>query len=372
MQKPKRVLLLYISVLSGHHRAAMAIEKALLSLDPETQIFSINSFHYTNPILERVINRTYNGIIKRTPEVWEYLYDNPKIVKNTQALKVMMHRYNSTKMKTLITDFNPDIVVCTQAFPCGLVADYKVTFGSNLSLVGILTDFYPHSYWVYEAVDKYVVASHDAKDRLLANGIMENKVHVFGIPIDSRFNITHDKLAIYEKMTLDSNKKTVLIMGGSGGLGPIKKVVFALDRISLDIQIVVVTGTNDKLVRYLKNRIHRFSKKVIVTGYADNIDELMEISDIIITKPGGLTVSEALAKSVPILIINPIPGQELKNTEFLLKEGAAIKAVNEAEAAILVESLCSTTVKLDTMKQASTRIGNSDSAMNIAKMLLEL
>ncbi len=372
MQKPKRILLLYISVLSGHHRAAMAIEKSLLSLDPETQIFSINSFHYTNPILEKVINRTYNGIIKRTPEVWEYLYDNPKIVKNTQALKEMMHRYNSTKMKALITDFNPDIVVCTQAFPCGLVADYKVTYGSNLSLVGILTDFYPHSYWVYEAVDKYVVASHDAKDRLLANGIMENRVHVFGIPIDSRFNITHDKLVIYEKMELDSDKKTVLIMGGSGGLGPIKKVVAALDRISLDIQIVVVTGTNDKLVRYLKNRMQRFSKKIVVTGYADNIDELMEISDIIITKPGGLTVSEALAKSVPILIINPIPGQELKNTEFLLKEGAAIKAVNEAEAAILVESLCSTTVKLDAMKQASTRIGNPDSAMNIAKMLQEL
>ncbi len=372
MQKPKRILLLYISVLSGHHRAAMAVEKALLALNLETQVFSINSFHYTNPILERVINRTYNGIIKRTPEVWEYLYDNPKIVKNTQSLKEMMHRYNSTKMRTLITDFNPDIIVCTQAFPCGLVADYKVTFNSKLSLVGILTDFYPHSYWVYEAVDKYVVASNDAKARLLANGILEDKIHVFGIPIDTRFNKDHDKSAIYNKMALDTNKKTILIMGGSGGLGPIKKVVFALDKINTDIQIVVVAGTNDKLVRYLKKRMQRFTKKIIVTGYADNIDELMEISDLIITKPGGLTVSEALAKSLPILIINPIPGQESKNTEFLLKEGAAIKAENEAEAAILVESLCKAPVKLEAMKQASTRIGNADSAVNIAKMLMEL
>jgi processive 1,2-diacylglycerol beta-glucosyltransferase len=372
MQKPKRVLLLYISVLSGHHRAAMAIEKALLSLKPETQIFSINSFHYTNPILERVINRTYNGIIKRTPEVWEYLYDNPKVVKNTQALKEMMHRYNSTKMKALIADFRPDIVICTQAFPCGLIADYKVTFAPNLSLVGVLTDFYPHSYWVYEAVDKYVVASNDAKARLLANGILEDKIHVFGIPIDIRFEKTHDKSAICRKMGLDRHKKTILIMGGSGGLGPIKKVVIALDKISLDIQIIVVAGTNDRLVTYLKKRMQRFSKKITAIGYAHNIDELMEISDIIITKPGGLTVSEALAKSTPIMIINPIPGQESKNTEFLLKEGAAIKAVNEAEAAILVESLCRAPVKLEAMKQASTRIGNSDSAINIAKMLLEL
>jgi len=207
---------------------------------------------------------------------------------------------------------------------------------------------------------------------LLANGIMKDKVHVFGIPIDTRFSATHDKSAIYKKMDLDSLKKTVLIMGGSGGLGPIKKVVFALDKINLDIQIVVVTGTNDKLVRYFKNRMHRFNKKIIITGYADNIDELMEISDIIITKPGGLTVSEALAKSIPILIVNPIPGQESKNTEFLLKEGAAIKAVNEAEAAILVENLFRAPVKLEAMKQSSTRIGNPDSAMNIAKMLLEL
>lgn len=372
MHKSKKVLLLYISVLSGHHRAAMAIEKALLKLRPETQVYSINSFHYTNPILERVINRTYAGIIKSTPEVWEYLYDNPKIVKNTQALKEMMHRYNSTKMKALITDFKPDVVVCTQAFPCGLVADYKVTFDNGLSLVGVLTDFYPHSYWVYESVDKYIVASDEARQRLLANGILGDKIHVLGIPIDTKFSLSRDKTAIYKKSGLDKDKKTVLIMGGSGGLGPIKRVVSAIDRVGSDIQVMVVAGTNNRLARYLKKRLRKFNKKVIVTGYADNVDELMEISDIIITKPGGLTVSEALSKEIPIIIINPIPGQESKNTEFLLRQGAAIKAVNEDEAAILLDNLCKAPVKLDAMKQASSRIGRPDSAINAAKMILEM
>ena len=372
MQKFKKVLLLYISVLSGHHRAAMAIEKALRHFAPDTQVYSINSFHYTNPILERVINRTYTGIIKRTPEVWEYLYDNPKVVKNTQALKEMMHRYNSSKMKNLIEDFNPDVVACTQAFPCGMMADYKTTFKKNLPLVGVLTDFYPHSYWVYDAVDVYAVASQDAKDRLVLNGVLPEKIQITGIPIDIKFNVQSDKASICKNLGLDPEKKIVMIMGGSGGLGPIKKVVLALSKISYDIQIIVVSGTNNRLNSYLKRRANKISKHLIIISYTDNIDELMGISDMIITKPGGLTVSEALAKKVPIVIINPIPGQESKNTEFLLKEGAAIKAENEQDAAILVNNLCSTEIKLEAMKKNAERIAMPYSAINTAKMLLEI
>jgi processive 1,2-diacylglycerol beta-glucosyltransferase len=372
MQKPKKVLLLYISVLSGHHRAAMAIEKALRHFSPETQVYSINAFHYTNPILERVINRTYNGIIKRTPEVWEYLYDNPKVVKNTQALKDMMHRYNSLKMKNLIEDFKPDIIACTQAFPCGMVADYKSTFSKNLPLVGVLTDFYPHSYWIYDTVDIYAVASQDAKDMLISNGILPEKIQVTGIPIDMKFNIPCDKNNICKNLGLDSLKKTVLIMGGSGGLGPIKKVVFALNKISYDIQIIVVSGTNNRLNTYLRRYIRKMNKRIIVINYTDNIDELMGISDIIITKPGGLTVSEALSKELPIVIINPIPGQESKNAEFLLKEGAAVKAFNEHDAAILVDNLCSTEAKLESMKKNAQRIAMPYSAINTAKAILRI
>jgi processive 1,2-diacylglycerol beta-glucosyltransferase len=372
MQRPKKVLLLYISVLSGHHRAAMAIEKALRHFNPEAQVYSINSFHYTNPILERVINKTYISIIKRTPEVWEYLYDNPKVVRNTQALKEMMHRYNSSKMKNLIEDFSPDVVACTQAFPCGMVADYKSTFKKDLPLVGILTDFYPHSYWIYDAVNIYVVASDDAKDRLIANGVPPGKIQVLGIPIDIRFNYQYDKTGIYKGLGLDETKKTVLIMGGSGGLGPIKRIVFAFNRISHDIQIVVVSGTNSRLNAYLRRRIKRINRKIVIIGYTDNIDELMSIADIIITKAGGLTVSEALAKKVPIIIINPIPGQESKNTEFLLKQGAAVRASNEHEAVILVDNLCEGNVKLEDMKRNTEKIARPYSAINIAKTLLEI
>jgi len=368
----KRVLLLYISVLSGHHRAAMAMEDALKRLNPDTEIYSINSFNYTNPILEKVINRTYNGVIKRTPEVWEYLYDNPKVVKNTQRIKEMIHRYNSSKMQALFDDFKPDVIACTQAFPCGIVADYKATFKSNVSLVGVLTDFYPHSYWVYETVDKYVVASEDARAKLIENGVSPDKISVFGIPINNDFQNNPDVTNLKNQLGLDDNLRTVLIMGGSGGLGPIKRIIAALERVNTRVQAIVITGTNTKLHTHLRKIASKLKNKIVPIGYTNDINNLMTVADMVVTKPGGLTISEALAKSLPIIIINPIPGQEAKNTQFLLKEQAAIKADNEEELAILIENLCTMPSKLEAMSNAAAALGKPESADNIAKMMLEL
>lgn len=372
MLSTKKILLLYISILSGHHRAAMAVEKALKFLNPDAQVFSINSFNYTNPILEKIINKAYMGIIKKTPEVWEYLYDNPKIVKKTQNLKELIHRHNSSKMKGLIEDFKPDVIACTQAFPCGMVADYKSTFKSSIPLVGVLTDFYPHSYWIYEAIDRYVVASEEAKAKLLENGIAADKIYVYGIPIDISFTERLSQSQIFKHHGLKDGIKTILVMGGSGGLGPIKRIVAALDRINTPIQIIIVTGTNARLYAYFNRRISRFRNKVLVAGYANNISEFMTISDLVITKPGGLTVSEALSKSLPIVIVNPIPGQEAKNTQFLTQKRAAVRADNEEELAVLVENLCRMPSKLKAMKAQAAALSKPESAINIAKLILEL
>ena len=126
----KRVLLMYISYNSGHHRASIAIEKALKTLAPDTKVLNNNGFNYTNPILERVINRTYMSVIKRKPQLWDYLYDNPKVFKKTQALRDFIHNMNFDKLQGLLADFKPDAVVCTQAFPCGMVQSRPRRFNS--------------------------------------------------------------------------------------------------------------------------------------------------------------------------------------------------------------------------------------------------
>ena len=368
--EPIKVLLLYISEHSGHHCASLAIEKALQEVAPGIRTLNINSFNYTNPILEKVINRAYMGVIKRTPELWDYLYDNPKVLKNTQKLREMIHRFNEGKLKVLLDEFKPNVIVCTQAFPCGMVADCKKSFYLNTPLIGVLTDYAPHSYWIYNNVDKYIVPSEETGKKLIENGIEPSRIEVFGIPIDPKFRLAIDVKKIFEKLSLDSSLPCVLMMGGTQGLGPMKEMVRLLDRSSLNLQVMVATGTNAKLFDWLTTRYYR--KKIMALPYVKNIDELMQISSLIITKPGGITTAEALAKGLPMLIVNPLPGQEAMNTRFLLSEGVAVKAENPKDAVVLLEELLYNKNKLKTMSEKARSLSRPDSSIDIAKLILKI
>ncbi|MFA5389727.1 MAG: glycosyltransferase, partial [Candidatus Omnitrophota bacterium] len=275
------------------------------------------------------------------------------------------------KLKVLIEDeFKPDAVICTQAFPCGMVADYKKYLGLNLPLFGVLTDHAPHSYWIFDNVDYYIVPSDLSRDHFMKNGVSDARIKIFGIPINPRFSVAHEKDAICGKLGLDKNKKTVLIMGGSQGLGPVEKITDALEHVEADFQILAVCGINKRLLNVLAKKEKRYRKKLVVMGLVENIDELMEASDVIITKPGGLTTSEALAKNLPMIIIHPIPGQETKNTEFLLHQGVALRAEDEEDVAVMVQELFSNSVKLDEMRKKAELIKKPDSAMAIARLVL--
>ena len=366
----KRILLLYISEHSGHHCASLAIEKALKALDPSAETLNINCFNYTNPILEKVINRAYMSVIKARPEIWDYLYDNPDVLKRTQKFREMIHRFNTGKLNTLISEFKPDAVVCTQAFPCGMIADYKKSFGLTMPLVGVLTDYAPHSYWIYNNVDCYIVPSPEAGKKLVENGIDPEKIKVYGIPVDSKFNQRIDAESVCKRLDLDSGVPRILIMGGTQGLGPIKEVVRLLDRSHLKVQNIIVTGTNKRLFKWLSR--WKFRNKTLVLPYAPNIDELMGLASFIITKPGGITTAEALAKGLPMLIVSPLPGQEAMNTRFLLHEGVAVKAENPQDVVVLLEELLYNKNKLRLMSNMALSLSKPDSAVNIAKLVLGL
>jgi len=368
---PKKVLLLYISEHSGHHSASTAIEKALHSLDGSVETLNLNSFNYTNPILEKVINQAYMGVVRSRPEIWDYLYDNPKVLRNTQKLRDMFHRFNTGKLKPLLDEFAPSAIVCTQAFPCGMVSDYKKSYGLAAPLIGVLTDYAPHSYWMYNNVDKYIVPSKETGKKLEDNGIEAQKIMPFGIPIESKFsNQNKDGKTLKGELKLDPCKPCVLVMGGTQGLGPIKDMIRSLDRSTLDIQVVIVCGTNKRLFRWFDRR--HFRKKVVVLSYASNIEELMQISDLIITKPGGITTAEALAKGLPMLIINPLPGQEAMNTRFLLNEGVAVKAESSADVTVILEELLYNKNKLADMRRKALLLSKPSSATDIARMILEM
>jgi processive 1,2-diacylglycerol beta-glucosyltransferase len=363
---------MYISDVSGHYHAAIAIEKALRLLQPNAQILGINAFNYTNPISEKIINRLYMSVIKNAPQIWNYLYDNPSIVKRLEKIKKTIHKFNSPKLKDLFEKFKPDVVACTQAFPCGMCADYKEAFNSDMPLVAVLTDYVPHSYWIYDKVDCYITPSEDVSLRLSKKGIDLAKIKALGIPFEHKFNEHLDKTKLINKLRLDPEQRTVLIMGGGQGLGPIKTIVKSLEKVEAGIQEIIVCGTNKKLYNFLKRKIRKYKKKILLFGFVTNIHELMSVSDMIISKPGGVTTAEVLAKNLPMIIVKPIPGQEENNTAYLTEKGAAIRVDKPRKISLVVEELLKNPSKLKQVSDAQRCISKPNASLDIARLILQI
>ena len=378
-KEKRRVLLMYITRVSGHRQATVSIQRALKELDPAVEAPTVNGFGYTYPLLDKVVHRTYMSVIKRTPKVWDYLYDNPSIVKKSEPFKKYLHRTSHKKIDRLFKRYRPDTVVCTQAFPCGMVADYKRENNLDFKLIAVLTDYAPHSYWLNDGVDYYIVPSSDAKERFIKKGVPEDMIKVYGIPIRPKFAVQLDRGPIAERLGFDLKTPVALIMGGGQGLGPIKSVVSSLMQIRLPLQIIVLTGTNKKLVKWLEKESASLSrkpgrqdKKLLFYEFANNVDELMELSTLIISKPGGMTTSESLAKGLPMVIVNPLPGQEMRNTDFLLKKGIGIRIDKTIDIGEEIDLLLKSPDKLMAMSKAAYASGKPHAALDIAKLILDI
>lgn len=368
----KRVILMYISEVSGHHSATLAIEKSIKKLSPGAQVLNINAFNYTNPVSEKIVNKFYLGLIKTTPQIWDFLYDNPRVVKKLTNIKEAIHKFNSPKLKLLFDKFSPDAVCCTQAFPCGMVADYKKAYRSDIPLVAVLTDYIPHSYWIYPDINYYIVPSEEVGLRLIEKGVNPEKVKPLGIPFDPEFNAGASKGEVFKQLGLNPAAFTVLIMGGGQGLGPIKTLVASLEKVKPQLQEIIVTGINKKLYKSLKKAIKEYKKKILLFRYTDKINEFMSISDVIVTKPGGITAAEALAKKLPMVIVKPIPGQEANNTAYLVEKEAALKLDDPKKINLVIEDLILSPDKLKRLSYSAGRISKPDASVDIAGLLLNL
>ena len=355
---------------SGHQLASIAIEKAIKEMDPQVETLVVNSLDYTNPRLDRVVSNVYLSMIRRTPEIWDYLYDNPKVARRTNGTTKLINKLNSTKLERLVNSFSPDTVVCTQAFPCGVMAAYKERRGADIRLLGVVTDYMAHSYWLYERVDLYAVASEVSREDLVGRGIEKRKIRVTGIPIHPKFASRQDRNELRERLNLNQHLPTILIMGGGQGFGPLRETIRCLDEMDSHFQMVVVSGLNKALERRLREEKLKMKKPIHVSGYADNVDELMEASDIIITKPGGMTTAEALAKGLAMVILRPLPGQEERNGHFLTGRGIAQRADDAVEVARIVSDLLRDSAKLSRLRSKARDWAKPDASFEVARLIL--
>ena len=366
----RRLLLMHVTTSSGHHHASRAIGQALRRLDASCQVINVDAFDYTSRFVRSAIMQSYLSMIRHHPDVWEYLYDNPSIHTRVQHIRTLLHRYHAGKLQRLLETVQPHAIACTQAFPCGMLADYKRARHLTLPLVGVLTDYAPHLYWLHDTVDLYAVPSEEIQQRFVSQGVRPDRIGVYGIPVEPRFLDPVDRAAVYAEFGLDPSLPVILVMGGGGGFGPIGELMRSVDRIAQPAQFVVLTGTNHALLAWFKQQ--RFTHRVSAYGYVERVPQLMEIASLIITKPGGLTTAEALAKRVPLLIVTPIPGQELCNARYLVAQGAAAQLGPSETVGEAVAALLSDPERLATMRGHAARLSRPESAMQVARVLIEM
>lgn len=366
----RRFLLMHITASSGHHRASCAIQESLQHLDPSATVVGIDAFQYTSRFVRWAISRTYSSLIRHQPDVWEYLYDNPDVHRRVQYFRGLLHRYQAAKFQRLLETVRPDAIACTQAYPCGMAADFKQQRRLRIPLIGVLTDYAPHLYWFHDAVDVYIVPSEQVKRRFLMRGVDATRVRVLGIPICRRFMEPTDGEATARAFGLNPRHPVILIMGGGSGFGELPAIVASLDALPHPCQLVVLTGTNRSLLSRLQSQ--RFRHRVLALGYTDEIPALMGLATLLVSKPGGLTTSEALARHLPIVIVNPIPGQEAYNARFLLSQGAAVQAAAPSTVRQTVRDLLDTPEQLEALRRRSAELARPRAALDVATLLGEL
>ena len=367
-----RVLILSVTAGGGHNSTARAIKSRLDAGGIESRI--LDTFEYISKPLAKTVSEGYLFVTAKAKLAFEEGYRLAEKRRRTADEKSQTRRNGrllSRKLRRYIAIYDPDVIVYTHIF-AGIMLDViKVEHGLRAKTVGILTDFVFHPYFEEAVHLDYVVT---ACDQLLyqarRKGFRDEQILPMGIPVHPKFAAEQDPREARTSLGLDPDKTTLLLMGGSMGYGNLAETVDQLYAVDADFQLIVVCGSNERAKAELDVLEHR--KPTLVIGWSREVDRLMDAADVIITKPGGLTTSESLAKRLPMIIVNPIPGQEERNTEFLLNQGAALAAtetfpLDEAVWNLLTSPECNAQ-----MRAAIDRIRRPNAADDIARFITAL
>lgn len=372
----KKVLIFYGAYGGGHLSAAKSIKNYLERHYPDCEVKMLDCVEYINKYLNKLSTTAYKEMAKKAPWMWKIVYNNSdhgalsKI--STTSNKLM-----SRKLNNILQEFEPDLVISTHPFSNQMCTNLKKKKLINCKIATILTDMAPHSQWTVDSeyIDYFFVSNNEIKEALIDEGIANFKIFVTGIPLSERFHENFNDAEIYNEFNLDPNKTTILFFaGGEFGLGRKRTFLIfrALIRLFKKFQIVAISGKNKKMNEKFNHLVEAYgvADRVKVLDYTNKVPELMHISNIVITKPGGLTTTESLASNLPIVIINPIPGQEEENADFLVRNGVAIWIKKEDNIARVLKNLYRHPEKIDEMKKNIPNLAKPDSTKNICEILM--
>ena len=374
----KKVLVLYGAYGGGHLSAAKTICKQLeKNYKDDVQVTMLDCIEYINKYVNKVSTEAYKELAKKVPWVWKQVYKSARhgpVSYISQTTNKLM----SYKLNLLIQEEKPDLIISTHPFATQMCAMLKEKEKIDCKLATILTDYHIHDQWLVLAKynDYFFVSNNQMKAAMIAEGIHDEKIFVTGIPISDNFSKDFNKEEIYKNFELSPDKKTVLFFaGGEFGLGRNTTVMVlkALIRLFKDLQIVAISGKNKKMKKKFEELIEitNSENRVKLLEYTDKVPELMNISSVVITKAGGLTITECLASNLPIIIINPIPGQEEENAEFLEKNEVAVWIKKGDSIARTLKNLSRNPEKIHSMIENTKYLAKPKASENICKILME-
>jgi processive 1,2-diacylglycerol beta-glucosyltransferase len=372
----RKVLLLSASAGAGHVRAAEAIEKAFSQAKDagSRDVHHIDVLNYTNKLFRHLYSKAYIDLVNKMPEVPGWFYDKLDKPWKNERRRLALDKLNTRPFVKMLREYQPDLIVCTHFLPAEIVSWLKAKERLASRQVIIVTDFDVHAMWLVHHYERYFVALEEARVYLEVLGIPPAKITVSGIPIDPVFAVKKDKQEMRAKHGLAPDRTTILLSAGGFGVGSVDALVNSLLPLQHRAQIVAICGRNEELKKRLTRLAARAKPDATVVlkpfGYTTEMDELMTASDLVLGKPGGLTTSEALAKGLVFVIVNPIPGQEERNSDHLLESAAAIRCNNLPTLSYKLDQLLADPARFKSMQANSRRMGRPNAAMEIVEELL--
>ena len=373
----KKVMIFYAAYGGGHLSAARSIKENIEINHKDVEVKLVDCMEYVNKYVNKVTTKAYSELAKKAPRTWGKVYwksqRGPLAHFSTTSNKVL-----SIKLNKLLKDFEPDIIISTHPFGTQMCAYLKKLGKLDAKIATVMTDYAPHDQWLVfnHYVDYYFVSHEGMKKQLHEKGIPNEKIFATGIPLSNKFLLRYDKTEILESFGLLPNRKTVLFFGGGEfGLGKTQtfKIFKSFVECPENIQIVAIAGKNPKMKENFENLVYESGNfdKVKILEYTDKVAELMSISDLVVTKPGGLTTTESLASGLPIVVINPIPGQEEENATYLEENKVAIWIKKDDNVEEILNNLFKNPDKMQEMKIRARLISKKNSTKDICKILLQ-
>jgi processive 1,2-diacylglycerol beta-glucosyltransferase len=367
----KRVMILSASVGSGHVKAADALARVMRSRPDVDEVFSDDSLDHTNVLHKQFYSTLYKKLSAMLPEFLGWWYETSDDPWVADKGRLLIDLPQALPLINLVREFRPDVILCTHFMPAGVIS-WLISNGKLDARLGVvITDFHFHAFWITRAFNWYFVAQEDDKIHMEALGLPADRIEVTGIPVEPEFGNPVDVQAVLERHGLQPGRPTILLVAGALGMSPATAVVRQLLQVDRDFQAIIVCGRNEEMqneiVELLKDRPSDFR----VLGYSKDMSDFMSVATILLSKPGGMTTAEAVACGLPMMILDPIGGQEERNADVLLEAGAAVKCTEVTLVAHKLRRLLDDPDRLRQMAQNARKLGRPNAASEIARIVLE-